>query len=81
MIGLLFGLIRWRAGGVAGLILVHGLDDFLGVELQYPVTISSIDQILTLSVVHPEAAYLGDALLLALFLYLWKLHPWLERRH
>ena len=80
LIGLLFGLIRWRAGGIVGLILVHGLFDVLSVELQMPRTITTIDQLGHIPIANLPAAIGGDALMLALVLYLWQIHPRLQRR-
>jgi len=79
LIGIVFGLIRWRAGGVLGLIVVHGLHDLLGVETQTPVTFETIGQLRHITIVHPVAVVVGDVLLLALILYLWKIHPRLQR--
>jgi membrane protease YdiL (CAAX protease family) len=75
IIGLIFGLIRWRAGGIVGLILVHGLFDLVGVEIQTPFTLESLDQIRQIALANPIAILVGDALLLALVIYLWKIHP------
>jgi len=68
-LGLLFGAIRWRAGGIVGLILMHGLIDVVNVELYPGLT---VEQVRDIHVVHPALALLGDGLLLALLLYLWK---------
>jgi membrane protease YdiL (CAAX protease family) len=78
-VGIIFGLIRWRAGGIVGLIVIHGLDDFLAVETQTPVVIETLGQLRHIAVVHPAAVAVGDVLLLALILYLWKIHPRLQR--
>jgi membrane protease YdiL (CAAX protease family) len=46
-IGLLFGLIRWRAGGILGLIFIHGLMDIISLELLTTLTpdLSQIPQV------------------------------------
>lgn len=80
LIGLLFGLIRWRAGGVVGLVLGHGLFDLVSAELKTPLTVTTLGQLGHLTIANPLAAVSGDVLLLALVLYLWKIHPWLDRR-
>jgi len=68
-LGLLFGAIRWRAGGIVGLILTHGLIDVIVMELYAGLTVEQARQI---RVAHPALAVLGDGLVLALVLYLWK---------
>ena len=70
-LGLVFGLIRWRAGGIVGLVFVHGLFDLMAVETQTPPNIGSIDQLLQIVIVNRPALFIGDALLLALIFYLW----------
>jgi membrane protease YdiL (CAAX protease family) len=74
-IGLLFAMIRWRAGGIIGLILVHGMYDILSVEL-YP---DAVERGVTSIVIHQRGlVILADLLILAVMLYLWKIHPRLE---
>lgn len=74
-IGLYFALFRWRAGGILGLIWLHGLWDLESVWL----IASSSQQILgaasQLTVLHTGWLYLGTALLLGVPVYLWWLHP------
>lgn len=77
-LGLLFGLIRWRAGGIVGLIFIHGLFDLVAVETQMPVGLETIDQLVQVVIVNRPALIVGDALLLALVLYLWKGRPRLQ---
>jgi membrane protease YdiL (CAAX protease family) len=72
--GLIFALIRWRAGGIVGLILVHGAIDFLA-KLMLP----DLD---VLALGRPEISYpagilLGLALILLTPLLLWQL-DWLK---
>lgn len=74
--GLIFGAIRWRAGGIVGLILAHSLLDVIALEMHPDLTLEQIRQV---QVVHPSLAILGDLILLALIVYLWKLYPAFER--
>ncbi len=76
-IGLLWGAIRLRAGGITGLILVHGLYDFVAME-GWPDLAVPMDRLPQIP--HPEYAILGDALLLGLVIYLWKIDPVVRRR-
>lgn len=71
-IGVLFAMIRWRAGGIIGLILVHGVYDVLSVEL-YPN--AQEGGIVSLMMQRPGLAVLADLLILAVMLYLWKIYP------
>jgi len=71
-LGLLFGAIRWRAGGIVGLILTHGLIDVIITELYPGLTVEQARQI---HVARPALAVLGDGLVLAIVLYLWKFRP------
>ena len=72
--GLIFALIRWRAGGILGLILVHGLVDFTTTLL-----IPNIDVIGAASgrpnIPHPLWMVLGLALIIAVPLSLWLVRP------
>jgi membrane protease YdiL (CAAX protease family) len=77
LVGIVFGMIRWRAGGIVGLIIVHGLFDIVSVEI--PISVQTYDQILHANI-NPVAAVIGDILLIVLVLYLWKIHPLVERR-
>lgn len=74
-LGIVFGLIRWRAGGVVGLIFVHGLFDLLAVETQTPASIETLGQLLNSGIANRLAVFVGDALLLAMLLYLWLSRP------
>jgi len=74
LIGLLFAQIRWRAGGILGLILIHGLWDLETVLL----VASSNEQILSIGrpeIPHPFLVILGLVLMLIVPLYLGWLHP------
>ena len=80
LIGLYFALFRWRAGGILGLILIHGLWDLESVLL----VASTNRQILSLAsqpdIANPGLLYLGTALLFGVLAYLWLLHPVAIRR-
>jgi len=72
--GLVFALARWRAGGILGLIFAHGLMDLASVLL--------VSSDFTLNIqpgqenfAHPAWVIVGVVLLLALPIYLWKVHP------
>jgi hypothetical protein len=75
LMGVIFGAIRWRAGGIAGLIVVHGLTD-----------VTSLIMLPTLNpqdfgrpdIASPTLLVLGYALILAVPVYLWKFHPHVE---
>jgi membrane protease YdiL (CAAX protease family) len=66
--GLVFALIRWRAGGILGLILVHGLVDFVNTLLM-PDTITPVG-------IHSAwMMYIGLGLILIVPIYLWIIYP------
>ncbi|MBN1373380.1 MAG: CPBP family intramembrane metalloprotease [Anaerolineaceae bacterium] len=76
--GLIFALIRKFAGGIVGLILVHGLIDL---EAIFLVNVSN--QELTSSrfeLSSPALILAGLGFLIFLPFALWKLHPYLARR-
>ena len=78
LIGLLFALIRWRAGGILGLILLHGLWDLESILL----VADSNAEILSpgnYSLSNQTVTGLGTVLLILVPVYLWKLHPLIER--
>lgn len=70
--GLIFALIRWRAGSILGLILVHGLMDFTGALLSPSTDVVGLGRP---NIPQPFWPFLGLALILAVPLYLWKIHP------
>jgi membrane protease YdiL (CAAX protease family) len=79
LIGLLFALIRWRAGGIVGLIVLHALWDLEGTLLLS----DSNAEILgsgSFQIASPAGVWLGTALLILVPVYLWKLHPRVEQR-
>jgi membrane protease YdiL (CAAX protease family) len=76
--GLLFGLIRWRAGGVTGLIFVHGLLDVIATEMNPSLLVQDINHI---HVIRPWLIPVGDLLLLGMLVYLWKLRKPPQEQH
>jgi membrane protease YdiL (CAAX protease family) len=72
ILGLIFAVIRWRAGGIVGLILVHGMIDILAIEIQTPIGPQQLQQV---QIEQPLLIVLGYLLLLGPVLYLWKLYP------
>lgn len=75
IIGLIFAAIRWRAGGVVGLILTHGLID-VGAVWMLPNL--HLEELGRPEIMHPGYVFLGYALILVVPLYLWKLRPPVE---
>ncbi len=55
LIGFVFGMIRWRAGGILGLILMHGFYDIISTQMYPDLTTRGIEQI---SVIKPGLALL-----------------------
>jgi membrane protease YdiL (CAAX protease family) len=77
VIGLVFGLLRWRAGGILGLIVLHGLWD-----LQTVLMVAN-DSAAILAMGRPEFSqpalvWVGTLLLVLVPLYLWLIHPHLQ---
>jgi membrane protease YdiL (CAAX protease family) len=72
-IGLFFALIRWRAGGIVGLVLIHGLYDIIAIEGWGELT--TIDLMRQLPFINRPLAIVCDGILLATFVYLWKIYP------
>jgi membrane protease YdiL (CAAX protease family) len=79
LIGIFFGLIRLRAGSIAGLIFIHGLDDLIAVETAKPITLDVVQQALHFQVADPKYAVIGDLLLLGVMVYLVFVHPRIQR--
>jgi len=74
-IGIIFSLIRWRGGGIIGLIIIHGFYDLFATQLDMPIAFESFTQILQLPIANPIAFVAGDILMIALVVYLLKGHP------
>jgi membrane protease YdiL (CAAX protease family) len=83
LIGLVFALFRWRGGGIVGLILVHGLWDlenvFLVADSNVEILSSGSLNPTKISIANPVVMWLGTALLILVPVYLWKIHPLVER--
>jgi membrane protease YdiL (CAAX protease family) len=79
LIGLLFALIRWRGGGIVGLILLHGLWDLQAVLLvaESNAAILNAGEIIFKS---EPLVWLGTLLLFLVPVYMWKLHPLVEAK-
>jgi membrane protease YdiL (CAAX protease family) len=69
IIGLIFGVIRWRAGGIIGLAFIHGLADFIAVETQPSIEFSQFEQI---QIEYPILLILSYFFLFVPLIYLWK---------
>jgi membrane protease YdiL (CAAX protease family) len=80
LIGLLFALIRWRAGGILGLIVIHALWDLETVLLVADSNAEIISPGM-FTFKNPTMIWMGTILLILTPIYLWKLYPILERRH
>ncbi len=84
-IGLIFALLRWRAGGILGLILLHGLFDlqsFLLVSGSNQAVLNSLNTARP-EIINPSMTILGLGLILFVPLFLWLLYPrvpWLSGR-
>ena len=70
--GLIFALMRWRAGGIFGLVVVHGLIDFSALLLLPDLNVTALARP---NISHPLMLLLGLALIAFSPLYLWKVHP------
>jgi len=68
--GVYFGAIRWRAGGIIGLIVVHALMDWSTVAI---IPDSRISYLMTqVQVVNGWLAILSEMTFVGLLIYLWK---------
>jgi membrane protease YdiL (CAAX protease family) len=76
IIGLIFAAIRWRAGGIGGLVLVHGAID---IAARYMLPSFDVQEWGQPSIIQPMYLGAGYALIVAIPLYLWLIHPRLER--
>lgn len=72
IIGAIFAAIRWRAGGIVGLIVVHGLMDVVAVAMLPSVNPQEFGRP---DIASPILLLLGSGLLVGTPLYLWKLYP------
>jgi hypothetical protein len=78
-IGLLFALIRWRAGGILGLIVIHALWDLETVLLVADSNAEILGPGMFLLRTQ-TMIWLGTILLILTPIYLWKIHPIVQRR-
>lgn len=77
VIGLIFAVIRWRAGGIAGLVVIHGLIDLSAVIMLPSLDLAELGQ----PAIHSRALLLlGYLLLLSAPLGMWKFWPPRGRR-
>jgi membrane protease YdiL (CAAX protease family) len=79
VIGLIFALMRWRAGGIVGLIFVHGLWD-----LQAVIWVADSNALVLRwgrpGIDNPVILLIGFGLMVLVPLYLWRIHPLILNR-
>jgi membrane protease YdiL (CAAX protease family) len=76
LVGIIFATIRWRGGGILGLVLLHGLYDL---ETTLLVSDQEIADLSRLGIQNIFLAYLGFAMMLIVPVWLWVVHPRVER--
>lgn len=77
--GLIFALMRRRAGGIIGLIFAHGWMDLATFLILSPQSLESLTTGRT-EIAHPMWVFIGMVLLVQVPVYLWKIHPlWSEK--
>lgn len=74
-IGLLFGLARWHAGGIWGLVLSHGLFDVFWVAMLPKPDLQLFLHGLSLDLNNRLILVLGDLVLLTWVIWLWRTRP------
>jgi len=74
--GLFFALARWRAGGILGLVVVHGLMDITSAAMLPDSDVLGLGRP---QVPYPGLLAVGCLLILLAPLYLWKIHPQVMR--
>jgi membrane protease YdiL (CAAX protease family) len=79
LIGLLFALIRFRAGGIVGLIVLHALWDLENAGLAVDANAVLLNPV-AITFRYPILVWLGTGLLLLTPAYLGWIHPRIERR-
>jgi membrane protease YdiL (CAAX protease family) len=67
--GVVFGAIRWRAGGILGLIIAHGLSDVTSLWMLPNLDLQHLSRP---QIVHPVLLILGYGLILGVPICLWK---------
>lgn len=75
LIGLLFALIRWRGGGILGLIVFHGLWDLESAWLVSDSNAQVLENVYQITYTNLTLVILGTVLLFLVPLYLWKIYP------
>ncbi len=70
LIGLVLGLMRWRAGGLVGLMVAHGLMDVTVLEMWPSLDLMALEQVV---IRRPALMAAGYLLILAVPVYLWRL--------
>jgi len=75
--GLVFAVIRWRAVGIIGLVIEHGLIDFLALLMLPSLSAPLSDRP---EIPHPAMLGLGLALIVLTPLALWLVYPRLARQ-
>ncbi len=76
--GLIFALLRRRAGGILGLALVHGAMDFTSLLITPDLDVASLGRP---EVPHPALLLVGLALILLTPILLWRFSPKMEERN
>jgi protein-S-isoprenylcysteine O-methyltransferase Ste14 len=77
--GLIFALMRRRAGGIIGLIFAHGWMDLATFLFLSPQSLESLTTGRP-EIAHPMWVFIGMLLLVQVPVYLWKIHPlWAEK--
>jgi len=79
VIGLLFALLRWRGGGILGLIIFHGLWDLETVWLVSDSNAQVLGNLDQITFTNQTLILVGTALLILVPIYLWKIHPLIKR--
>jgi membrane protease YdiL (CAAX protease family) len=73
--GLFFGLVRWRSASIPGLVIVHGLDDFLAVETANLLAADQILQALAGRTMVVPWLVLGDCVFFGVVIFLIWIYP------
>ena len=74
LIGLLFALLRWRGGGIVGLIVLHALWD-LETTLLLSSSNAEILDLEKITIANRGLVLLGTVLLILVPVYVWKIYP------
>jgi membrane protease YdiL (CAAX protease family) len=79
LIGVFFALLRWRAGGILGLIILHGLWDLETAWLVSDSSYQLLDSLEQITFTNRALILTGTLLLFLTPLFLWKIYPLLKR--